>query len=219
MRGVQGVTVEVRSREIVLVIGHNGAGKSTLLKTLFGLIPKSAGSITYAGKSIADWSIADRLNAGMVYLPQGGGVFPELKVSENIELGGNFLPVGYRINRVDQALQVFPQLKPMMNRRAGTLSGGEQQMVALARGLVYTPKLLMLDEPSLGLAPGLAQKTLETINFICRNTGPGVLLVEQKIRAALAIADRVYVLKGGRVAFEGAASTLRDDQALASVFL
>jgi branched-chain amino acid transport system ATP-binding protein len=219
MRVVQGVTIEVHSSEIVLVIGHNGAGKSTLLKTLFGLIPESAGSITYAGKRIADWSIADRLSAGMVYLPQGGGVFPELKVSENIELGGKLLPTGYRINRVDQALQVFPQLKPMMNRRAGTLSGGEQQMVALARGLVYTPKLLMLDEPSLGLAPEQAQKIFETISFICHNAGPGVLLVEQKIRAALAIADRVYVLKEGRVAFEGAASTLRDDQALASAFL
>lgn len=216
---VQGVTLEVHCGEVVLVIGHNGAGKSTLLKTLFGLLPASFGTITYEGQSTSRCSVADRLRAGMVYLPQGQRVFPDLSVLENIEIATNVLPSSDRAARVDRALSVFPRLRGMIRRRAGTLSGGEQQMVALARSLVYMPRLLMLDEPSLGLSPAMVQQSLDMIGAIRRDVGAGILLVEQKIKSALTIADRVYVLKNGKVTFRGRAEILADELALKAAFL
>lgn len=218
-RVIQGVTLDVYPGEVVLLIGHNGAGKSTLLKVLFGILPKLTGSIFYDGHERGEWLIADRLRGGMVYIPQGGGVFSDLKVVENIELGASLLPKELREDRMNNVLQIFPRLRSMMSRRAGTLSGGEQQMVVLARSLMYLPRLLMLDEPSLGLAPALVQKTLDTIKSVCRDAGVSILLVEQKIKAALTIADRVYVLSRGKVAFEGSAASLQNKDFLASVYL
>jgi branched-chain amino acid transport system ATP-binding protein len=207
-----GVSLEIGHGDIVAVIGPNGAGKSTVLKTVIGLLHPWAGDIVFEGSSTDSASPARNVARGITFSPQGNRVFDELTVKENLEIGGFRLPRRELRVRIEEAFEFFPVLRERARTRAGKLSGGEQQMVALARALVPKPKLLMLDEPSLGLAPNLVTAAFEKIAEINRETGVTVLIVEQKVRQVLELCNRVYSLKLGRVAFEGHPDELKDDR-------
>lgn len=214
------VDLAARSGKITTIIGPNGAGKSTILKVAHGLLPLWNGSLTFDGVDLNGASPAQRVRQGITFCPQGNRVFGELNVRENLELGGTHLPKKEVTDRVAAILALFPQLPPRLKQTAGTLSGGEQQMVAIARALVSKPKLLMLDEPSLGLSPNVLADVFEKIVELNRTQGVTILIVEQKVRKVLAIADHVYSLKLGKVAFSGPAATLADDKAkLKELFL
>lgn len=217
---LNGVSVEVAPGEIVTLIGHNGAGKSTLLKAIFGMVPLWQGQVTLDGGLINKPNPRDLLRAGVAYVPQGNHVFTDLTVRENLEMGGVTMADRARLNAgISRALDLFPDLKTRLHQRAGTLSGGEKQMLALSNALLLSPRLLLLDEPSLGLAPPLVTAALGHIRRISEVSGVAVLIVEQKVREVLKIAQRVYVLRNGRVSFSGPASALSDDQKLREVYL
>jgi branched-chain amino acid transport system ATP-binding protein len=214
------VSLDVDVAEVVALIGHNGAGKSTLLKAIFGLIPIWEGIVRLGGVAIETPSPRVLLRQGVAYVPQGNRVFSDLTVKENLEIACVTLA---RRNEVDDAIERtldwFPLLRDLLKRRAGTLSGGEKQMLALGNGLMTMPKLLLLDEPSLGLAPPLVSGALQRIKTISQDKGITFLIVEQKVREVLNIAHRVYVLRGGSVSFTGTSSDLQDDMKLRDVYL
>jgi branched-chain amino acid transport system ATP-binding protein len=217
---VNGVNLTVAAAEIVALIGHNGAGKSTVLKAIFGLLPVWEGQIAFDEKPLNSAKPRDLLRSGVAYVPQGNRVFSDLTVHENMEMGGVTLPTKAQLHEgIDRALALFPALKSRLRQRAGTLSGGEKQMLALANALIVSPRLLLLDEPSLGLAPPLVSEALAHIHELSRSSGMAVLIVEQKVREVLKIADRVYVLRNGRVSFTGRATELHDDTKLREVYL
>ena len=217
---VNGVTMEVAKREIVALIGHNGAGKSTLLKAVFGLIRVWSGQVYLDGQAWPKLVPRELLRAGVAYVPQGNRVFTDLTVYENLEMGGITLPGKERLREgMERVFGLFPALKDRLKQRAGTLSGGEKQMVALANALIISPRVLLLDEPSLGLAPPLVSEALGQIQQITRESGMTVLIVEQKVREVLKIAQRVYVLRNGRVSFHGPAEALKDEAKLREVYL
>jgi len=207
-----GLSLGVRQGEIVALIGPNGAGKSTVLKAVCGLIPTWKGEIRFDGRLANGSTPARNVARGITFCPQGNRVFDELSVRENLEIGGFQLPSRELKERIEQALILFPVLKDRLKQRAGKLSGGQQQMLAIARALVPKPKLLMLDEPSLGLSPNLVSTVFENILRINREFGVAILIVEQKVREVVNLAQRVYSLKLGRVAFEGPAAALRDNK-------
>lgn len=214
------ISLEVREGEIVALIGPNGAGKSTVLKAVCGLIPTWKGEIRFGGVPTNGSTPAQNVARGMTFCPQGNRVFDELTVRENLEIGGYQLPRKDLKGRIEEVLSVFPALKSRLKQRAGRLSGGEQQMLSVARALVPKPKLLMLDEPSLGLAPNVVQSVFEQVVRINREAGVTILIVEQKVREVLAISQRVYSLKLGRVAFGGRAEELRaETETLRGLFL
>lgn len=198
-----GIDLAARVGKITAIIGPNGAGKSTVLKVAHGLLPLWKGEATFNGESLNGASPARRVRQGITFCPQGNRVFGELNVRENLELGGTHLPKKEVAERIATILELFPQLPPRLKQTAGTLSGGEQQMVAIARALVSKPKLLMLDEPSLGLSPNVLNDVFEKIVEVNRVQGVTILIVEQKVRKVLAIADHVYSLKLGKVSFSG----------------
>lgn len=217
---LNGVTVDVSLGEIVALIGHNGAGKSTLLKAVFGMLPVWTGSVALDGSRVTAPAPRELLRAGVAYVPQGNRVFTDLTVRENLEMGGVTLPNGARLKEgVERVFTLFPALKPRLRQRAGTLSGGEKQMLALANVLVLSPRLLLLDEPSLGLAPPLVTQALQRIQQISRDSGAAVLIVEQKVREVLKIARRVYVLRSGKVSYSGTTESLQDEAKLREVYL
>lgn len=217
---VNGVSLTVSASEVVTIIGHNGAGKSTLLKAIFGLLPVWSGQIVLEGEVLRSLNPRKLLRAGVSYVPQGSRVFTDLTVRENLEMGSITLPNKGVVNeRIDRALRLFPALKSRFRQRAGTLSGGEKQMLALGNALVLSPRLLLLDEPSLGLAPPLVSQALNRIKEVSVSSGTAVLIVEQKVREVLKIANRVYVLRNGRVSFSGPAENLLDDKKLREVYL
>jgi len=205
-----GISLDVAEREIVALIGPNGAGKSTVLKAVCGLIPVWSGAIKFNGRLTNGSTPAENVAAGITFAPQGNRVFADLTVMENLEIGGYPLPRREARERIAQALDLFPALKERTRQTAGRLSGGEQQMVALARALVPKPKLLMLDEPSLGLAPNLVDTVLEKVVALNRETGVAVLIVEQKVRQVLEISHRIYSLKLGKLTFSGRPCDLQD---------
>lgn len=215
-----GVSLSVGRSEIVAVIGHNGAGKSTLLKAIIGLIPIWRGRVRYSGKAIETQKPRGLIQAGMTFVPQGNRVFGELTVRENLQVAGATLPDrGARRNGMDRALAEFPHLKPRLKQRAATLSGGEKQMLAIAMSLVLLPQMILLDEPSLGLAPPLASEALSRVHALSREGGMSILIVEQKVRQVLKIAHRVYVLRNGDVSFTGPTASLANDAKLQEVYL
>lgn len=217
---LNGVTLDVAPGEIVALIGHNGAGKSTLLKAVFGLLPIWKGQVVLEGVALLSPKPRELLRTGVAYVPQGNRVFTDLTVRENLEMGGVTLSNGARLNEgIERVFTLFPSLKPRLRQRAGTLSGGEKQMLALANALVLSPRLLLLDEPSLGLAPPLVTEALERIQQISRDSEVAVMIVEQKVREALKIAQRVFVLRNGLVSFSGPADSLSDDKKLREVYL
>lgn len=217
---IDGVSLSVAPGEIVALIGHNGAGKSTLLKAVFGLIPIWSGEVHFNGALWPKPAPRALLRSGVAYVPQGNRVFTDLTVHENLEIGGITLPNKQSVNDgIERVFTLFPTLKDRLKQRAGTLSGGEKQMLSLANALILSPKMLLLDEPSLGLASPLVSEALNRIKEINHDLGVTVLIVEQKVREVLKIADRVVVLRTGRVSFSGSARDLEDDTKLRDVFL
>lgn len=214
-----GTSLEVKQGEIVAIIGPNGAGKSTILKVVCGLIPVWNGEIFLDNTSINGSSPAKNVSRGITFCPQGNRVFDELSVIENLQIGGIHLKTTELKERIDGVLQLFPILKDRLRQNAGKLSGGEKQMLALCRALIPKPKLLMLDEPSLGLSPNLVSAAFEKILEINKNTGMAVLIVEQKVREVLKISHRVYGLKLGKVEFAGLPEEILHDEQLRRVFL
>ena len=212
------VTLDVPDGEIVALVGANGAGKTTLLKTVSGLLRKQAGSITYDGKRIDAASPPEIVKHGVVHVPEGRKLFPEMTVMDNLLMGAYTLPQSGRPQRLEEIFSIFPILKERMGQIAGTLSGGEQQMVAIGRGLMAGPKLLMLDEPSLGLAPLFVEEVFRVITEINRS-GVTVLLVEQNTQHALTLAHRGYVMEVGRIALCGSGSELLADSNVCKAYL
>lgn len=217
---LNGVSLEIAPGEIVALIGHNGAGKSTLLKGVFGLLRVWSGQAVYDGRALNGATPRELLRAGMAYVPQGNRVFTDLTVQENLEMGGVTLPSKELLKAgIERALMLFPVLQKRLKQRAGTLSGGEKQMLALANALIVSPKMLLLDEPSLGLAPAMVTEALGRIQQISHDSNVSVLIVEQKVREVLKVAHRVYVLRMGRVSFAGPSEDLKDDAKLREVYL
>lgn len=217
---VNWVSIGVAIGEIVTLIGHNGAGKSTLLKAVFGLIPVWEGQVVFDGEVLRTLNPRALLRLGVAYVPQGNRVFTDLTVRENLEMGGVTLPNRARLNEgIERVFMLFPSLKGKLKQRAGTLSGGEKQMLALSNALILSPRLVLLDEPSLGLAPPLVAEALGRIQQISRDSQMTVLIVEQKVREVLRIAQRVYVLRNGQVSFSGEVAELSDDAKLRKVYL
>lgn len=215
------VHFSIAAGELLAVIGHNGAGKSTLLKVLFGLLPLWRGSIEWAGRGIATPSPRHMLRHGMVYFPQGGRLFPRLTGVENLRALCEYTQGGSLGDSrlVRRASELFPELEPLMNRRAGTWSGGERQMLVLAAAFLGSPRLLLLDEPSLGLSPVLIRSLFPRIAALRREFRTAVILVEQRIKDAIQIADRVCVLGSGRVRHIGPAAELCDVEQLRRAYL
>jgi len=217
---VSGVSVSLARGGIMALIGHNGAGKSTLLKAVFGLIPIWQGEVFLDGEAVPNPKPRELLRAGVAYVPQGNRVFTDLTVAENLEMGGITLPKKQQLKEgMERVFGLFPALKDRLKQRAGTLSGGEKQMLALSNALILSPRVLLVDEPSLGLAPPLVGEALGRIQQISRDAGMTVLIVEQKVREVLKIAHRVCVLRNGQVSFEGPAEALKDDAKLKEVYL
>jgi branched-chain amino acid transport system ATP-binding protein len=216
---VKDVSVTVNEGEIVTLIGSNGAGKSTTLRAISGLIKPKSGEITFNGKRIDGIPGHDIVSLGICHSPEGRRIFPRMTVKENLELGAflrnNKAEVAADMERV---LDLFPRLKERIKQTAGTMSGGEQQMLAVSRALMGDPKLLLLDEPSMGLAPVLVELIFDTIVKI-RKQGITILLIEQNATAALEVADRAYVLESGKVKMSGSAKELSSDDKVTKAYL
>jgi branched-chain amino acid transport system ATP-binding protein len=218
IHALQGVTIEVGRGEIVTLIGANGAGKTTTLKTVSGLLSPRKGTITFDGQDIAKTQAHDLVKAGIGHAPEGRRIFSRLTVMENLQMGAftrDLKTIGPDIERV---LTLFPRLRERITQQGGTLSGGEQQMLAIGRALMSEPRLLLLDEPSLGLAPILVQQVFATIKEI-NAQGTTILLVEQNALQALTVAHRGYVLQTGKVVLTGAASDLIKNETVRKAYL
>lgn len=203
VKALSGANIEIGEGEIVALMGPNGAGKSTVLKAIFGLVARESGQLFWRGDAI-DLKPHEIVELGISFVPQGKRVFKNLTVYENIEIGGHGIksPKVLR-DRIEEALDIFPALRAKLKQKAGQLSGGQQQMVALARGLVTDPKLLLLDEPSLGLAPKIVKEVFEKIKEINEKRGTSIVVVEHNIKSLLEVTDRAYVLDKGTVAASG----------------
>ena len=215
---LKGVDIDVNPGEIVTMIGANGAGKSTLMMTIFGNPQAREGSVTYEGRDITRMPSHEIARLGIAQSPEGRRIFPRMTVYENLQMGAAVAKDGDFKADLARVYSLFPILESRSSQRGGTLSGGEQQMLAIGRALMSRPRLLMLDEPSLGLAPLIVREVLNTVSAL-RRTGVSVLLVEQNARAALNVADRGYVLEMGEVAVQGEASELLHDQRVIDTYL
>jgi branched-chain amino acid transport system ATP-binding protein len=214
------VSLEVHSDETVALIGPNGSGKSTVLKAVAGLLAAWSGRIEWDHRDLERTGPAERVAAGISLVPQGNRVFAGMTVRENLNMGGFQVPRQQLEGRLDEVLGLFPELTSRLDDTAGLLSGGQQQMVAVGRALVARPRLLLLDEPSIGLSPDLTRRVLRRVREIQQARRLGVLVVEQKVREVLKVADRAYGLRLGKVALERPVSELREDQrALAELFI
>jgi branched-chain amino acid transport system ATP-binding protein len=207
IQALHGVSIDVQQGEIVTLIGANGAGKSTLLMTLCGSPRAHSGSIRYMGEELVGLESSVIMRKSIAVVPEGRRVFARLTVEENLAMGGFFTDKDDYQVQMDKVLELFPRLKERFNQRGGTMSGGEQQMLAIGRALMSKPKLLLLDEPSLGLAPIIIQQIFEIVEQL-RRDGVTVFLVEQNANQALKIADRAYVLENGRVVMQGSGAEL-----------
>jgi branched-chain amino acid transport system ATP-binding protein len=214
------VTLRVGDGEFVSVVGPNGAGKTTLFNAISGVVAVGAGDIRFAGSDLSAVAPSRRAHLGIAHVPEGRQVFPSLTVRENLEMGA-YTAAGRAAwqRTLDSVYTWFPRLEERSTQLAGTLSGGEQQMLAISRGLASAPKLLMLDEPSMGLAPAIADEIFERIVAIHRESALSVLLVEQRVAEALHFADRAYVLENGRVILEGTHETLQNDDRIRRAYL
>lgn len=219
INAVKGVDLFIDRGELVCLIGANGAGKTTTLKALVGWLRPAAGQIHYEGEDICGRTVHERVRLGIALVPEGRGIFGRLTVEENLQLGAYTRSDAEAVKRdFDRAYDLFPRLAERQHQRAGTLSGGEQQMLSVARALMSRPRLLLLDEPSMGLAPILVQKIFEAIQRIAQE-GVTLLLVEQNAKLALAISDRAYVMESGRITMSNAAPALLNDPAIRRAYL
>lgn len=217
MQVLYDVSLEVQEGELVSIIGPNGAGKSTLMKTIFGLLRPWGGRVVYAGRDITGVPPQQMVRIGMGYVPQVDNVFPSLTVEENLEMGA-FILDGDLEARKERVFQLFPHLRDRRRQRVGRMSGGERQMVAMGRALMLDPRLLLLDEPSAGLAPKLVDHIFEQIQRI-NQAGVAIVMVEQNARRSLEIAHRAYVLAAGRNRFEGTGRDLLNDPEVGRLYL
>ncbi|MBI2767912.1 MAG: ABC transporter ATP-binding protein [Chloroflexi bacterium] len=215
---IKGISLEVDPGEVVTLIGSNGAGKSTTLRAISGLIRPRAGRITFAGKAISGMKPHDIVSLGISQVPEGRGIFSRLTVAENLALGAFQRHDGEVHADLDRTFRLFPRLKERENQLGGTLSGGEQQMLAIGRALMARPKLLLLDEPSMGLSPVLVETIFATIAEI-RREGATILLVEQNAAMALEIADRAYVIESGVITLQGTGAALAQDDSVRRAYL
>jgi branched-chain amino acid transport system ATP-binding protein len=213
------VSLVIKQGEVVSLLGSNGAGKTTTVNSISGVLPVAAGSIEFMGEDISGVEPHVRVEKGLIQIPEGRRIFPTLSVKENLEMG-SFLkrPKASRRESMDRVMTLFPILRERTKQAAGTLSGGEQQMLAIARGLMSKPKLLILDEPSLGLAPILVEEIFNVVQRI-RSEGVTILLVEQNVPQALAISDRAYVLEEGRVGLAGTGKELLQNPHIKKLYL
>jgi branched-chain amino acid transport system ATP-binding protein len=219
VRALSGVSLEVAAGEVVAILGANGAGKSTLLRTISGLVPTARGRIVFDGEAITNCESQVAVRKGIVQVPEGRQLFPELTVEENLTIGAFARKDRHQARAdVDAVCRRFPRLNDRRRQVAATLSGGEQQMVAIARALMARPRLLMLDEPSMGLAPKLVREVFAIIREL-NDAGTTILLVEQNAHMALTVAHRAYVLENGQVALSGAAADLRGNAAVRAAYL
>ncbi len=219
IKAIHGISLRVFPGEIVTLIGSNGAGKTTTLRAISGLVRPAAGTISFEGKSLVKTPPHQIVRLGIAHSPEGRGVFPNMTVSENLDLGA-FARSDHDAIAADRekSLGLFPRLRERLNQYAGTLSGGEQQMLAMARALLARPRLLLLDEPSLGLAPQVVQTIFKIIREI-NSTGTTILLVEQNAHMALGVAHRAYVLETGRIKMEGKAAELAASDEVRKAYL
>jgi branched-chain amino acid transport system ATP-binding protein len=218
IRAVKGIDLEVREGELVCLIGANGAGKSTTLRAICGLLPARAGSVRYAGSDTTTIAVHELPRRGLVMVPEGRGIFAQLSVAENLAMGAFTRNDAGIAQDLERQYELFPRLKERRAQTAGTLSGGEQQMLAIARALMARPKLLLLDEPSMGLAPRLVAKIFEIVREIARQ-GVTILLVEQNARLALELAHRGYVMESGTISLAGEAKLLLDNPKIREAYL
>ncbi|HEX4974973.1 MAG TPA: ABC transporter ATP-binding protein [Pseudomonadales bacterium] len=219
IRAVQGIDFHVKAGELVALIGANGAGKSSTLNCLAGLIRPVQGQITLAGETLAQLPAHQRVQRGLALVPEGRGLFPRLTVRENLNMGGFSRQRDAQFQTdLDEIYALLPRLAERRHQLAGTLSGGEQQMVAIGRALMSRPRMLLLDEPSMGLAPLLVEQIVNTIQRIVK-TGVAVLLVEQNAHLALQISQRAYVLESGRISLSGDAAVLQQDERVRKAYL
>ena len=219
IHAIKGISFEVNEGEIVTLIGANGAGKSTTLGTVSGLLRSKTGSIEFAGQSIFTTPAHKMVQMGLAHVPEGRRIFQQMTVEENLDMGAYVRSRGSDISDTrDLVFEQFPRLKERRKQIAGTLSGGEQQMLAMGRGLMSNPKLMMLDEPSMGLAPILVEQIFDIIKNLHKQ-GVTILLVEQNAQMALSIADRAYVLETGNVTMSGDARELMNDDRVRSAYL
>jgi len=212
------VTIEIGNGEIVAVLGSNGVGKTTLNNTLSGLIKPTSGEIYFDDVLISGRDPVEIVEMGLIHVPEGRKLFPNLSVKENLELGSYRRGKLNRATNLERVMEIFPKLKERISQTAGTLSGGEQQMVAIGRGLMGDPRVLLLDEPSLGLSPLLVEQMFTLIKQI-NDDGLSIILVEQNVIQSLAIADRAYVLEGGTVSLSGRADELQENGNLKKSYL
>jgi branched-chain amino acid transport system ATP-binding protein len=219
MQALRNVSIDVNQGEVVSVIGSNGAGKSTLLKTVSGMLRPRTGSISLNGNEISRAPTSKIVENGISHVPEGRQIFPTMTVLENLEMGAQFPRTRkVRHETLEQVFSYFPRLKERLEQKAGTLSGGEQQMLAMGRGLMSLPALMMLDEPSLGLAPVLVSIIFEIIEKINRQ-GTSILLIEQNVFHSLKISDRGYVMENGKIALSGAGQELLENPHIRKTYL
>lgn len=219
IHAIKGLSFEVNEGEIVTLIGSNGAGKTTTLQTVSGLLKSKTGSINLQGKDISSLQAHNLVELGMAHVPEGRRVFAKMSVQENLEMGAYIIKGSNELKKdFDMVYDMFPRLKERRKQLAGTMSGGEQQMLAIGRALMSKPKILLLDEPSMGLAPILVSQVFETIKEI-NSKGMTILLVEQNAHDALRVADRAYVLETGKVVMSGEAEKLLDHEAVRKAYL
>jgi branched-chain amino acid transport system ATP-binding protein len=216
---VRGVDLAVAEGEVAVVLGHNGAGKTTLMRALFGLIVPRRGRVTFRGRDVTGRRPAENVAQGLAFIPQGHGIFRTLSVRDNLELGAFALADrALFAERLDTVFALFPALAERARQTGGTLSGGQQQMLAIGMALMHAPRLMILDEPSLGLAPNLVDKVMQSIRAVNRRFGTAILMVEQNVRAILPIADRVAVIKTGIKIYDGPPDPLHDRVELLKLF-
>lgn len=219
IHALKGINITVEEAEIVTLIGGNGAGKSTTLRTISGLLHPHPGAIRLAGEDLTQYKPHEIVMKGIVQVPEGRRIFGRLTVAENLEMGAFILNDKKKIAAaMERVFNLFPRLKERRSQLGGTLSGGEQQMLATGRAMMAEPKVLLLDEPSMGLAPVLVDSIFDTIQELHR-TGTTILLVEQNARAALAVADRGYVLQTGEITLSGSAESLRNNESVQKAYL
>lgn len=219
VKALDGVDVAIDEGQIIALMGPNGAGKSTILKTIFGLAPIESGHVLFHEKPIVpvSWEV---VKMGIAFVPQGRRVFTHLTIEENLEMGGFVVGnKGELKRRIAEVMDLFPILKHKRYEKSGTLSGGQQQMLALARGLMIDPKILLLDEPTLGLAPKIIKEVFEKVVEINQKHGTAVMIVEHNIKSVLDIAHQVYVLNQGKIALSGAAKDVRNSKTLEDIFM
>ena len=221
IEALHGVSLVVREGELVTLLGSNGAGKTTTMRAISGLRPLSRGSVWFEGRDISRVKAHKRVADGLIQAPEGRGVFPGMTVTENLEMGCYGRPFPSRVERrekLDWVFEVFPRLAERRNQVGGTLSGGEQQMLAIGRALMARPRLLLLDEPSMGLAPMVIQQIFRIISEI-NSQGTSILLVEQNALMALSVAHRAYVLETGNIVLQGSAKEMREDPQVKAAYL